>query len=730
MPLSTAERPPLAVLRNAGLLALSSLLSIIYQTSIAQQYCASVLELRSGFQIVFGLVHVFYGAGMYLAWRLFRAGYDERRMRLLWAISAACILASLVTTQLSNPHGEYAAFIVTAGVVLVSAALTLFGMVFSGILVWFHQHHRRQVGLAVAVSLLGLVVAFVIRAPLVIHLGNSSLLVLVSLLCLAPALPRVGGWVALALAFAAALTPGLDQRIERLRDTTNRMDMHSYLDYLPKEEMATFESILDVWSPYAKINLFEVPGTPRLGGVYNYYVTWIFDDRPDRRRELFYSFIEPDDEVLCIAIGGGWPLLAIPVQDRSQITGVELDPVVVEFFQRNPEYNDNLFNEIQVVRAEGRAALETLEGPYDAIVIDLPGSPATQKENPVEFENLLLTVEGIEAAMGLLSPDGVLVTYLLPHQIGSAYAVAQASDYAVSLLVGPAGAAGGDRYHSLNKTYALYLSRDSQRLRRFENRVLALGEQEGGIISAISDQDHAKIADSPISTDDRPYAQMQAYLEGRASRERRTGTFEMVFKSAKVSLAALALFSVLAVLLRGRDNAERKHLVFFWAIGVGMVMLQLYLYARFRSFFGDPVSTTMMATLLLFLANAAGSLLANAFEARTPSWWVRVLGTLLLLAYTHAAIELVPFGIAHPILRFLVAGAVIVPFGVASGVFFPVGVMRVPLRSYGWSLALDGAGTFVGFLGFYFLAWNYGIAATMLPIAASYALAALLLTRR
>jgi hypothetical protein len=507
------------------------------------------------------------------------------------------------------------------------------------------------------------------------------------------------------------------------------MTMHSYLDYLPQEEMDTFQPIFDAWSPYAKINLFEVPGTPRLGGVYNYYVTWIFDGEPDRRRQLLYGFIQPDDEVLCIAMGGGWPLLAIPVAERSQITGVELDPVVVDFFSEHPKYNDNLFNEIQVVRAEGRSALETLDGPYDAMVIDLPGSPATQKENPVEFENLLLTVEGLDKAMALLDDDGILLAYLLPHQIGSAYAVALASDYHSALLQGPASGHSGGRYRSLNETWALYLSRSPARLNRFVRDVVVTAEAEGNIIVAPEEHRLKEYAASPISTDDRPYAQMQAYLSGDVNRERDTRAFTLVVKGAKVALAGLAVFSLVAFLLQGRTREDRKHLAFFFAIGVGMVMLQLYFYARFRSFFGDPVSTTMMATLLLFLANALGSLLANRFEARTPSWPLRVLGTLALVGFTHVALSLVPFGLTNPVLRFLAASVVIVPFGVASGVFFPVGIMRVPMRTYGWALALDGAGTFVGFLGFYFLAWQFGLSATILPIALCYALAALLLER-
>ncbi len=728
MPRTPAPRIDPEVAKYAWLLALSSCLSILYQTAIAQEYSASILELRAGFQIVFGLVHIFYGAGMYLAWWVFRGGFKPKRMDLLFALTGAGALLSLLFTLKANPHGELALFYLPVSALLAAAVLTLFGMLFSGLLVWFHQERRELVGVAVALSLVGLVVAFMARSALVIHLGNNLLLVLVALCCLAPALQRHARWAVLVAVVVGACMPGLDGRIEKLRDTTERMAWHSYLDYLPRTEMLTFQPLLDAWSPYSKINLYEVPGTPRLGGVYNYYITWIFDGGPDRRRELLFSFIEPDDQVLCIAMGGGWPLLAIPVADRAQITGVELDPVVVQFFQDNPQYNDNLFNEIDVVRAEGRAALETLPGPYDAIVVDLPGSPATQKENPVEFENLLLTREGVERAFDLLDDDGVLLAYLLPHQIGSAYAVLQASGHDVALLHGPASNQGGtSHYMALNETFAVFASRSPGRAQEIAARILT--QSEPGLILEPTAGQLKRYGGAEVSTDDMPHAQMRAYLKGEVTREKRTRAFGVVVKAAQVALGAMAFLSSLVILLIGRGREQREHYLFFFAIGVGMVMFQLYLYARFRSFFGDPVSTTMMTTLLLFGSNSLGSLFTNAAHRRPLSWPVRLVLVLAMLAGTHYALDVIPFGLTDPVLRFMLAGAVIVPFGFVSGLFFPLGLLRLHQRSLGWALALDGAGTFMGFLAFYFMAWSLGLSATMLPIAVCYALAALLLTR-
>lgn len=711
------------------LLAATSFTSILYQTAISQEFSASISWFRAGLQIVFGLVHLFYGLGMYLAYRIFRSSFSMGAFRAVLVLTGFAVAFSLLFAFRMGVSTTAGLAFVWMASGLVAASLTFFGMIYAAVLVWFHDRDRRTMGLVVAVGLVGLVLAFVLRSFLVIHVGNNLILVLIAASCVLFALGPRPSWLNGVLLALALLFPSLDGKMEALRDIRGRFDRFSYQDYLPPSEVLTFRPLINQWSPYAKINLYEVPGTPRMGGAYNYYITWIFDGVKDGRRELAYGFIEPDDKVLVIAIGGGWPLLAIPVADRSQITGVELDPVVVEFFQEHPEHNDNLFNQIRLIRSEGRAALDTLDEVFDAIVVDLPGSPATQKENPIEFENYLLTEEAFHRAFSLLPEDGVMVVYLLAHQIGPAWATLDKMGIPLQVLFSPSPTPQHASYRFRNETYVLYASRSQARVDAIAQAVLARSPATGERFTEVPDSFKSTVTFGRSDTDDRPFSQFLSYLEGKLTRESSTGAVDIAMKASKVSSAITILVSVAILLFAGRGR-QRLHYLFFFAIGAGYVLFQLYLYARLRTYFGDPISTTLLSTLLLFASGTVGSLFTNKVaDAELGALW-RVGATGLLLVLTHVGLGILPFGADSLLVKLLAAAVVITPFGFISGLFFPLGLRKVTNQELGWALALDATGTFLGFLGFYFLSWYVGISYNVWPILACYLLAALVIGRR
>jgi len=57
---------------------------------------------------------------------------------------------------------------------------------------------------------------------------------------------------------------------------------------------------------------------------------------------------------------------------------VEVDPLMVEYFKSNhPEYNDNLFNKVTVIAADGRTVLDEMKEKKDIIIIGTLQSSAT-----------------------------------------------------------------------------------------------------------------------------------------------------------------------------------------------------------------------------------------------------------------------------------------------------------------------------------------------------------------
>ena len=72
---------------------------------------------------------------------------------------------------------------------------------------------------------------------------------------------------------------------------------------------------------------------------------------------------------------------------------------------------------------------------------------------------------------------------------------------------------------------------------------------------------------------------------------------------------------------------------------------------------------------------------------------------------------------------------VVAPAGFFTGMYFPIGLLRIKDKTLGRALAMDGAGTFFGFVLFYFVCWYTRISANIIPVAISYGLAAMLISR-
>lgn len=718
----------------AALIFSFSLLAVLYETAIAQQIGASVSRLRGGYQIVFGLAHAFYGVGMFVAYKVVSGleapAFSHRLRQLAWGLAGLALGSGLFALRLNVMSETWPLFAALTSL-SASAAIAGFGAVHAAILVRAHAVARSSLGWLVGLSLVGLAAGFLVRSPVAVLVGNNALLLAAGVLVPVVAAPPRRAVLGTLVVMAGLCIPGVDQAIEQVRDVRDRFSVFFYSDSVPPEQVARFEPLFDGWSPYGKVNLYEVPGTPVIAGAYNYYITWVFTGRPDERRLLMFDFIEPGDRVACIAVGGGWPLQSIAEDARADVTGVELDPVVVRFLTENPDHNDRLFRDVDIEVTEGRAFLDTAQEPFDAIIFDLPGSPVTRRENPIEFESYLLTREAVARAFDLLGDHGVWLAYLLPHQSGPAVSTLLDAGLEVRVL----HLRGSTRLKpiraeatSARSAFAIYASRDGARLDRITDPILERADDAGEIINLVPLR-HSFLTGFPVLTDDRPNSRFRAYLSGVATKEMRRGSYRALIVSAWTALG-LSLAAALALLMGAGRRAPRAELGYFFCIGVGYILLQLVLYARARSYFGEPSATVLWVTLLLFLASAAGSVAAPRVARAKLGPISALLAVAGLLGLGLVGLSLLPFGEPSLALRFLAAAGAILPLGLVAGIFFPAGLIRSEPDSLGWLLAIDAAGTFAGFVLFHLLSWYQSISTALIPMLVCYGLAVLLWSRR
>lgn len=696
--------------------------SALYQTAVTKEISASIMAFRARLHIVFGFASVFYGIGMFIAHKRYAERLTGGNLAFLGVLTGIFTGASLIAILRLNgnagaPHLLPA---ITGTILLIAVTLVLFGSIFSAIITYFSRNRKEYIGAVVAYSLAGFAAAFISHALFSVHIGVNSTLVLIAASALLFALCAKARGLTIPLILTAALLFLLylfpaDRYIEKFRNTLqleNKRIAYYGLALSP-DELGRLIPIFDGWSAYSKINLYQVEGSSKIVGAYNYYPTWIYDEHPDPYRKLAYQFVRENDRTLCLAMGGGWPLLSLSLKHPENITGVEVDSVVVDFFRKNPRYNNGLFHKINVITAEGRNTLDELDRKFDAILVDMPGSPATLKENPTEFEDYLFTTESLKKYFNLLNPDGILAYYVLYHQVGPACATLYSNNvYFRALLVNVTpGNKKGD-------SYLVLASRNRARV----------DEAIEGMLSA-----------PPIIVDGRPKRIHELYdlysppdlpaltddLPSPFGKKRFPPILTTLLKITTFLGTAIFLFSLVTIFFVPKTARDKANMLYFLLIGGGFLLFQYYIYAKFRSYFGDPMTTVIYTTIIFLAAGSVGSALAPYIRPLKRRR-VQLAAVTLCIAYTYHMFNHIPFSVTGIALKFLYAALIIAPFGLLSGVFFPMGLLVMKQSDLGWALLMDALGTTLGFTIFYFMYWNYGTSSTFYPMASCYILATLL----
>jgi Spermine/spermidine synthase domain len=200
-----------------------------------------------------------------------------------------------------------------------------------------------------------------------------------------------------------------------------------------------------------------------------------------------------------------------------------------------------------------------------------------------------------------------------------------------------------------------------------------------------------------------------------------------------VTVGILVLLTLLAFglplgLTRGRDRPPQSSLVYFGAIGLGFLTLEIALIQRFVLFLGFPTYALSVVLFALLIFTGLGALLSSRW--RSPR---RALS--IALAVTCGLIGLSAY-LLQPLLRELitlpfsarvaVTIALLAPLGVLLGMAMPIGLRRLSeLHPAGvaWAWGINGITSVLGSAVGIFVAINWGYAVTTLVALACYLVA-------
>src|SRR5271166_4737009 len=142
-----------------------------------------------------------------------------------------------------------------------------------------------------------------------------------------------------------------------------------------------------------------------------------------------------------------------------------------------------------------------------------------------------------------------------------------------------------------------------------------------------------------------------------------------------ISFTAVLAFLILPLALQGSRQSPLP-LLYFVAVGLGYILVEIAFIQRFVLFLGHPTYALTVVIFLLMLSSGAGSLVSRRWLPRTEMAWMPLV---LVIAALIADVFLLPhvlevwvgLGFGY---RLVISALLLVPLGLAMGMPFPTGL--------------------------------------------------------
>ena len=538
---------------------------------------------------------------------------------------------------------------------------------------------------------------------------------------------------------------------------------------LPAEKRAR-ELHLDIDS-YAGTELTAYNGDPETVSHLKYDVTNVA------------HYLRPDSRVVVVGAGGGRDVLSALVFKQREVTGVEINESIIDLVNRRfGDFTGHLDRDprVRFVNDEARSYIARLQDRVDLIQISLIDTwAATASGAFVLTENSLYTTNAWRMFLDHLAPRGILSVsrWYFADRPGEVYRLAT---LASTVLIERGVARPGDHYAIVRARPAasingpdgvgtMLLSRDplsAEDLDRLESVAARMkfdviqsprysADDTFAAIASGSRLEQA-IATHPLNiaapTDDTPFFFHMLRLRDVFNVSRWQDQGIVRFNMTAVGILGVLMVTVtiltaacivlpLAIarsrgvaLARSKDSARHSrvdiapHLVYFGAIGLGFMLVEISQVQRLAIFLGHPVYSLSVVLFALLLSSGLGSLatarLSDSAKSSTRSLLLLVVVLVAFGSSTPLVIRY--FDAASVAVRIAVAVAILLPIGFVMGMAFPIGMRRALSDAPSiapWLWGVNGAASVCASVLVVVIALGAGISAAFWVGAACYVIA-------
>jgi spermidine synthase len=489
------------------------------------------------------------------------------------------------------------------------------------------------------------------------------------------------------------------------------------------------------------------------------------------------NVLRPHGEFAIIGPGGGVDVLRAVANGSPNVTGIEINPIIATTIMREryADYSQHLYDrpEVHIHVSDGRSYLRSTAEKFDVVQMTLVDTWASTAAGAFALsENNLYTVEAFREYFEHLRPDGIVAItrweFRHPREALRVVSVAMealhrlgVADPSAHFIVASQGELNADGIP------VVVLAKRTPFTAAEEAAVAGHLARYPQLHSLYLPSRPRKNPFSDLIASNHPDAFARSYAYNVAPVTDNAPFFFFTLKASQIlgeqglrkgidwkvnlgvlvlllvlviSFCAVLLFLILPLALKASPiRRSPVTLLYFVALGLGYILVEITFIQRFVLFLGNPTYALTVVIFLLLLSSGLGSLSSRFWLPRPSMGWIPlalVLATLVcyLVFLPGRLAGLVGLTFAY---RLLISALLLVPLGFVMGMPFPTGLRALcnsPDRtalvgdnSVEWAWAMNAAASVLGSVLAMVIAIQFGLSATLVCGAVAYASAWLLL---
>jgi len=497
------------------------------------------------------------------------------------------------------------------------------------------------------------------------------------------------------------------------------------------------------------------------------------------------NVLRPQGEFAIIGPGGGVDVLRALANGSPSVTGIEINPIIANTIMRGryADYSFHLYErpEVHLHVTDGRSFVRNAAQLFDVVQMTLVDTWASTAAGAFALsENSLYTVDAFREYFQHLKPDGMIaVTRWEFRQPREALRVVSVATEALHQLgvANPANhfivVSEGDLDE--DGIAVVVLAKKAPFTLQEEEAVRAHLDSHDDLVALYLPSEAGQNPFSALIARNDPTAFARDYPYNVAPVNDNAPFFFFTLKTDQIlhdgglqrgidwkvnlgvvvlgvvfliSIVAVFAFLLLPMALHGRRQQPVLPLLYFVAVGLGYILVEIAFIQRFVLFLGHPTYALTVVIFLMLLSSGAGSLFSRRWLPDTARGWIPlVLLMAAILLYTGVLTGLLSALIGLPfVVKLVVSAIVLIPLGFAMGMPFPTGLRLLaqtsitdlpaselgePVSTEGnaveWAWAMNAGSSVLGSVLAMVIAIHVGLNITLACGAAAYLLALALL---